>query len=167
MSTDDPFDETPDPVLLRAQQVLAEPDDEAWERVRPQVRDRLRRTVRRSRPVRATLDDLPIHPGDRLVVGEHVVVDAVRRAVVALPEVTPRAVVLHLEPGPGPALCHGVRIDVAVGYRQVLAEVAERVRERVLAVLAEALGPAPRTVDVEVVDVEVQALDVDVVEPPA
>lgn len=148
-----------DPLLDRAASSLRSEQDPGWEEAAQRVRATVRRTTRRARRVLATNTDLPadggFRDGDRLAVSERVVIDVLRRTVSAEPAVAPVSLTLEVDTDDrGDARCVGVRCEVVVDYGARVPTLTARLRGRVSAALDDLLGPAERTVDLHVVDVE-------------
>ena len=111
----------------------------------------------RGLPLVASTADLEREGGfraqDRLFVADRVVVAVVRRAVRRSGLVSDVGRVrLRIEPGPGGDRCAGLAVEVTAPYGAPSGPLADRLRPVLLDALADALGPAERTVDVHVGD---------------
>jgi hypothetical protein len=133
--------------LARATRALQDEPEPGWGEVADRLRDRLRSVSRPGRPLVLRDDDAGV-----LRVDERVVVDAVRRALVALPGCRPVGVDVVADDG----LVARVGIQVWVDYGLDVRRVAESARAVAADVVLAVLGHAC-PVDVDVVDVELPA----------
>ncbi|NHA70140.1 hypothetical protein [Phycicoccus flavus] len=131
-------------LLDRSARLLAAEHPEEFIDVSARVRSTVRATTRRSRPVHAVFpSDAQGGGPDTLVVREWVVVGALRRALAALPGITPTQIRLRLEAD----RCRGVEVHVTATYGAVLADAASAVRTATRSTLADVLGPEALFVD--------------------
>lgn len=168
---------TPDE-LRRAERLLRRGADQmrseaapGWFDVAQRVTGAVRSTARRSVEIDAAWpdhapDEAPARDGqdpgsaDRLRISDLVVVDALRRALVAVPQCQPSAVDLMLVEEPeGAVRCRGARVGLVAAFDVDLHAVADQARRLTLDTLTDVLGPPPdglsrdAVVDVEIVDV--------------
>ncbi|GAA2746943.1 hypothetical protein GCM10009868_34390 [Terrabacter aerolatus] len=162
--------ETPTPdELRRAERLLREGAETmrseaapGWFDVAQRVTGAVRSAARRSIEIDAAWPE-PTHgsaTGDRLRVSDLVVVDALRRALVSVPQCQPSAVDLVVEEEPSGAVrCRGARVGLVAAFDVDLHAAADRARRLTLDTLSDVLGPPPdgvsreAVVDVEIVDV--------------
>lgn len=157
----DAHDDGPTAALLaRAVGSLRDEPEPAWDTTSTRVRHALRRSTRRSRPLRATTADQPgggaFGGDDRLLVSERVVIDLLRVAVTGTSGGAPTAIDLHVERSEQDDRCTGVGVELVAGFGTDLRAVTHELRSLVLQILDDTLGPAARVVDLRVVDVEPQ-----------
>jgi len=129
--------------LTRATRALREAPEPGWGDVADRLRTRLRTLSRPGRPLTVREDEAGV-----VQVDTRVVVDAVRRAVGALPGTRPVAVVVAAEG----TRAVSARVDVAIRFGTDAHASADAVRERTREVLRTVLGVA-HPVDVTVADV--------------
>ena len=129
--------------LSRATRALRDAPETGWGDIADRLRTRLRTLSRPGRPLTVREDEAGV-----VQVDTRVVVDAVRRAVGALPGTRPLAVVVVVEG----TRARSVRVDVAIRFGADAHASADAVRERVREVLRAVLGVA-HPVDVTVADV--------------
>ncbi|MER7394981.1 Asp23/Gls24 family envelope stress response protein [Streptomyces sp. NPDC000151] len=129
-------------------------DAAAAERITARVMDLVRTDLRPGRT-------LPLgEPADDAWITEAAAAKAFRAAAEALPAVFAGSCKVTLQAPDGPAT---VNMEVAAGLEWPLPELAERIRERVLAAADEVVGMSVSAVDVTVVDL----IDADAGEEPA
>ncbi|MFC3689817.1 hypothetical protein [Aquipuribacter hungaricus] len=129
--------------LARATQELRDLPEPGWVEVADRLRSRLRSVSRPGRPLTVGEDE-----AGRLQVDTRVVVDAVRRAVAALPGTRPTGVAVVADG----TSARSVEVDVELVYGGDVRAAAETVRAATVDVLQDLLG-VTLPVDVEVVDV--------------
>lgn len=159
---------TPDE-LRRAEGLLREGADRmrseaapGWFDVAQRVSGAVRSAARRSIEIDAAWPEPTdgLAAGDRLRVSDLVVVDALRRALVAVPQCQASAVDLIVEEEQsGTIRCRGARVGFVAAFDVDLHAAADQARRLTLDTLSDVLGPPPdgvsreAVVDVEIVDV--------------
>lgn len=149
-----------DDLLRRGADQMRSAPAAGWFDVAGRVTQAVRSTGRRGIEIDAAWPEGDAAGDDRLRVSDLVVVDALRRALVAVPESQPSAVDLLVEQDDDGSLrCHGARVSLVAAFDVDLHAVAAQARRITLDTLTDVLGPPPAgvardaVVDVEIVDV--------------
>jgi hypothetical protein len=150
-----------DDLVRRGTEQMRSQPAAGWFDVVERVTDAVRSAGRRGVEIDAAWPDHEsARTADRLRISDLVVVDALRRALVAVPQCQPSAVDLMVVEEPeGAVRCRGARVSLVAAFDVDLHAVAAQARRLTLDTLTDVLGPPPdglsrdAVVDVEIVDV--------------